>query len=988
MTSTAELYSQDDVLEMDLVHLGRRKPMAEGASSQVHTIKAAFTHLSTTATDSLDREKRQIIMKRSPTPLFDPKGLPRDLVAAAGFLTELRILSHPEIRNAENIVTLLGLYWDPSDMMSHEPVFVLEYGAMTLSQFQDSNVALPFSTKLSLALDIAKGLAVLHHNGVIHGDLKPDNILMFVPSLWKAKLADFGASVFDTGQTRFLVGGTVPYAAPEWQTQAPNEMLKRTDVYSYGLVFAEIMIGFDAVARLFREPSQNRQPALLERMKADNTLHRYLFDQICIVDAENPRSHIDNLPLVMQLLELSVQKDPRDRNSSEILGALGTEQSEAQGSQPQRVSSSTLLQKVLANSISIPYSELNNIGGVVKQQVLHSLLRVAQTEADTRATTSFFELCVCYSSGFGLGPDGPDHSEASRWLISAAAAGHRWAWSICHRVSGFIPEENTRQTPMGTWLSESVTQGSRVALQCLEAIDPDEAARALALYRRTFCGNPDMLFLHIDPESAYDIQKDRRLTARGDTILHWAASVGHLNWIQTVLSYDSGKEIDLRNDQGDTALLCAMSAGHHAVVMELLRAGADASINNGINESPLHFLDNLDERQIRPVAIDLVKSRANPFAEASGYSGNACLEVKPTVPGCPLARTAAPNSYVAFEALLDAELHFPGSHDASILPRANSKFRRIVARAIQLCPVEILHVLKRRLQYFNQVDFGSIEIWDNRRRVTLPALCILGNSSAFVKSGIDWPEKFWRLVNFGGAHAARQGAILQLLCAQGVDLNFSNHGGPHNAVFLAVREGRRDALRWLLSSDTFSPDEVFGEHRPSGRGGRNEFLSFPVGFQNNDYKMDGSGRKPGVPLLRGIPFCIRNPRESGSGTQWILADAVMASIEHGHVDIFSDLLNARSSLALRYIPVSYFGVKPAPELSSLMAKFKRFARALKHGTAKRCIYQYEELNPGGFSLAWSHIFVANDVEQVAELDLPLLYMTLISYSIHHDMSFA
>ncbi|KAK1977119.1 hypothetical protein LZ30DRAFT_785127 [Colletotrichum cereale] len=42
-----------------------------------------------------------------------------------------------------------------------------------------------------------------------------------------------------------------------------------------------------------------------------------------------------------------------------------------------------------------------------------------------------------------------------------------------------------------------------------------------------------------------------------------------------------------------------------------------------------------------------------------------------------------------------------------------------MARAAKLCHVEILHVLERRLHYFNQVHFGGIEIWENKTRVYL-----------------------------------------------------------------------------------------------------------------------------------------------------------------------------------------------------------------------------------------------------------------------------
>ena len=51
---------------------------------------------------------------------------------------------------------------------------------------------------LPIALDIANGMAYLHSKNVIHRDLKPSNILLTQGN--RAKVADFGMSVANTGQ--------------------------------------------------------------------------------------------------------------------------------------------------------------------------------------------------------------------------------------------------------------------------------------------------------------------------------------------------------------------------------------------------------------------------------------------------------------------------------------------------------------------------------------------------------------------------------------------------------------------------------------------------------------------------------------------------------------------------------------------------------------------------------------------------------------------
>ena len=61
---------------------------------------------------------------------------------------------------------------------------------------------------LPIALDIANGMAYLHSRNVIHRDLKPSNILLTQDN--RAKVADFGMSVANTGQELTAETGTYP----------------------------------------------------------------------------------------------------------------------------------------------------------------------------------------------------------------------------------------------------------------------------------------------------------------------------------------------------------------------------------------------------------------------------------------------------------------------------------------------------------------------------------------------------------------------------------------------------------------------------------------------------------------------------------------------------------------------------------------------------------------------------------------------------------
>ncbi len=165
---------------------------------------------------------------------------------------EYRALSHPPIRAHPNIVDILDLGWetDPEHWKVKWPVLIIEYadqGTMTafLSQSKFS-----LETRTKLCLDIVRGLTVLHECGIIHGDLKMDNVLIFTNAgvsagsinKYTAKLADFGASLVELdGKTS--PSFTMPWNAPECFEELDHTGLQKFDIYSFGLLCWAVMLG-------------------------------------------------------------------------------------------------------------------------------------------------------------------------------------------------------------------------------------------------------------------------------------------------------------------------------------------------------------------------------------------------------------------------------------------------------------------------------------------------------------------------------------------------------------------------------------------------------------------------------------------------------------------------------------------------------------------------------------------------------------------------
>ena len=117
---------------------------------------------------------------------------------------------------------------------------------------------LNWKTRLQIALGTARGLVYLHEecrDRIIHGDVKPENILL--DSNFSPKLADFGlAKLVDRDFSRVLTTtrGTRGYLAPDWISGVP--ITSKVDVYSFGITLLEILSGRRSLDLTVQESSQ------------------------------------------------------------------------------------------------------------------------------------------------------------------------------------------------------------------------------------------------------------------------------------------------------------------------------------------------------------------------------------------------------------------------------------------------------------------------------------------------------------------------------------------------------------------------------------------------------------------------------------------------------------------------------------------------------------------------------------------------------------
>ena len=106
---------------------------------------------------------------------------------------------------------------------------------------------LPLADVKILQKRVASALEVAHQHGVVHRDISPDNVIMPDGDVRSAKIIDFGiARARRAGEQTILGGGfagKLNYASPEQLGLAGGDVTPKSDIYGFGLVLAEALLG-------------------------------------------------------------------------------------------------------------------------------------------------------------------------------------------------------------------------------------------------------------------------------------------------------------------------------------------------------------------------------------------------------------------------------------------------------------------------------------------------------------------------------------------------------------------------------------------------------------------------------------------------------------------------------------------------------------------------------------------------------------------------
>jgi serine/threonine-protein kinase len=167
-------------------------------------------------------------------------------IAVERFFAEARLVSQI---GHENVVKVLDF-----GVLGERPYYIMEFlEGEPLSDLLSREGALPFHKILAIAVQLLDALQTTHARGVIHRDIKPDNVfLLSRAGSVSVKLLDFGIAKLLDGEAPKLgkgltrsgtMLGTPHYMAPEQLQGQISEIDARTDLYAVGVILYEALCG-------------------------------------------------------------------------------------------------------------------------------------------------------------------------------------------------------------------------------------------------------------------------------------------------------------------------------------------------------------------------------------------------------------------------------------------------------------------------------------------------------------------------------------------------------------------------------------------------------------------------------------------------------------------------------------------------------------------------------------------------------------------------
>ncbi|KAL5603557.1 hypothetical protein FOVSG1_006307 [Fusarium oxysporum f. sp. vasinfectum] len=622
---------------------------------------------------SVDDRSKQRLRLRSPFVVYKKlRGLTDKLgnvergELLRAVLLEVRVLTHPPLRAHNNIVELIQLAWEPDPDLPDQawPVLVLEYAENgTLTDFQIDYPELPFSLKRKLCRDVGFGLSALHNAGIVHGDLKSENVLICDAdggSRVVAKLADFGCAVTDLGpsDTLKLPAFTLPWNAPESHDRLPRDLLKYTDVYSYGLlVWRVVLDGANPFRHIYILASLDKDEfqRQVEIFKME--------DRVLALAKSTLRAPFCNTvesDLIANLLDSTLQLESSKRKLHRALELL-CEQSWVEPSPsepPMQYEYENVDTTVLAAEVT-PMC--------LQRSIIRELEALSMKGGGTGAFACLrlFELYMERLEWPGAA------DSAAKWYLKAIKSDP--TTSIACYASGVF---ELLQRPVSPEIDPAAILKSFARRGCYHSLielrrrSPSDFPGTLQEYRQhggVF--RRDEKHEAFSMTAFYDFKRyfdnllvreqnhspklgEMPVSKNDDFLLHSASRYGCIEAIDHLLSL--GVDINSTNRDGETALFQACRAGSLEAVELLLGKGADPAIAASTGETPLHWVFAFDDGDIERATCLLLTAGGEPCLYSSVAAGRSSAVEYVTLSGTPLHYAVQARNERAALALLSA----------------------------------------------------------------------------------------------------------------------------------------------------------------------------------------------------------------------------------------------------------------------------------------------------------------------------------------------
>ena len=200
---------------------------------------------------------------------------------------------------------------------NHVPYIVFEYleGALLTDEVYRVG-GLPVRRAVRIAQQIASALQAAHAAGIVHRDLKSDNVFLTDKddALDHVKVLDFGISRFleveDEQTRRGMVMGTPEFMAPE-QITSPQSVDKRADIYALGVILYEMLtarrpFSNDEDPRALMHRIVNNPPPPLQRSEVPHAMAEMILNKLL---AKDPAQRYQSMMDVEAALDAFVTQD-------------------------------------------------------------------------------------------------------------------------------------------------------------------------------------------------------------------------------------------------------------------------------------------------------------------------------------------------------------------------------------------------------------------------------------------------------------------------------------------------------------------------------------------------------------------------------------------------------------------------------------------------------------------------------------------------------